>query len=57
MSGYTDQAMRQHSLSIDGPELLEKPFTATTLLQTVREVLDDQPSEVGVPRQRTRGVS
>ena len=45
MSGYTDHAMQSHGLSIDGQDLLEKPFTATTLLRRLRDALDDRGRE------------
>jgi len=40
MSGYTDEMITHHGLSIGAGQLLQKPFTSTELLQKVREVLD-----------------
>jgi two-component system cell cycle sensor histidine kinase/response regulator CckA len=40
ISGYPKESMRRRRLTIDRSRLLEKPFTATHLLQRVREVLD-----------------
>ncbi len=40
MSGYTDEAIVHHGILDSGITLLEKPFTAHTLTDKVREVLD-----------------
>ena len=50
MSGYTDDAIIHRSVP-DGPvHFLAKPFTATSLAQKVREVLDFDPTRsVGQP--------
>ena len=40
MSGYTNDAVVQHGVLVPGIELLEKPFTPTTLARRVREILD-----------------
>ena len=39
MSGYSDDTMAHHGLTVDQYKLLTKPFTTTNLLQKVREVL------------------
>jgi CheY-like chemotaxis protein len=41
MSGFTDDALKRHGLESRDVALLEKPFTPSTLLRTVREFLDD----------------
>ncbi|MFT5441407.1 MAG: two-component system cell cycle sensor histidine kinase/response regulator CckA [Myxococcota bacterium] len=40
MSGFTDDALDKHGLRAQDIALLEKPFTPSTLLRTVREYLD-----------------
>jgi PAS domain S-box-containing protein len=40
MSGYTDQAIGPHGVLEPGSFFLQKSFTPSTLVQTVREVLD-----------------
>jgi two-component system cell cycle sensor histidine kinase/response regulator CckA len=40
ISGYPKESMHRRRLAIDRSGLLEKPFTATHLLQRVRELLD-----------------
>ncbi len=40
MSGYTDDAILQHGILNSGAAFLEKPFTPTSLLNKVRQVLD-----------------
>jgi CheY-like chemotaxis protein len=40
MSGYTDNALAQHGVLDEDTHLLTKPFTVTTLLNKVRELLD-----------------
>jgi two-component system cell cycle sensor histidine kinase/response regulator CckA len=39
MSGYSDDTMAHHGLTVDQYQLLAKPFTTTNLLQKVREAL------------------
>jgi PAS domain S-box-containing protein len=39
MSGYSDDTMAHHGLTVDQYKLLTKPFTTTNLLQKVREAL------------------
>src|SRR5687767_3002395 len=39
MSGYSDDTMAHHGLTVDQYELLMKPFSATNLLRKVREAL------------------
>jgi hypothetical protein len=39
MSGYTDEAVRQHGVLESGAACLQKPLTPETLTRTVREVL------------------
>lgn len=41
MSGFTDDALARHGVRSQDVALLEKPFTPSTLLRTVREYLDD----------------
>ena len=41
MSGYTDAAIVQHGVQHAGSRFLGKPFSPTSLLRKVREVLDD----------------
>jgi FixJ family two-component response regulator len=40
MSGYTDNVMAQHGVLEPGTELLQKPFTLSSLGDKVRAVLD-----------------
>jgi two-component system cell cycle sensor histidine kinase/response regulator CckA len=40
MSGYTDTAIIHHGVLDPGTHFLEKPFTAESLEQKVRELLD-----------------
>ena len=40
MSGYTGEAIVHHGVLDDGISFLQKPFTPTTLMERVREVLD-----------------
>lgn len=42
MSGYSDDTMAHHGLTVDQYELLTKPFSTTNLLRKVREVLTVQ---------------
>jgi PAS domain S-box-containing protein len=42
MSGYSDDTMAHHGLTVDQYKLLTKPFTTTNLLQKVREALGNQ---------------
>jgi CheY-like chemotaxis protein len=42
MSGYSDDTMAHHGLTVDQYKLLTKPFTTTGLLQKVREALGQQ---------------
>jgi PAS domain S-box-containing protein len=44
MSGYTDDEMVRRGLGAPGTAFLEKPFSAATLLRTVRGVLDATPA-------------
>ena len=43
VSGHTKQAIANHGLLTDDTPLLSKPFTAASLAQTVRKVLDSDP--------------
>ena len=40
ISGYTDNAIGHHGVLDEGTPLLQKPFSAQSLAQKVREVLD-----------------
>jgi two-component system, cell cycle sensor histidine kinase and response regulator CckA len=42
MSGYSDDTMARHGLTVDQYELLMKPFSTTNLLRKVREALGAQ---------------
>jgi hypothetical protein len=42
MSGYTDDAIVQHSVLEEGTDFLQKPFSLDALARTVREVLDSK---------------
>jgi FixJ family two-component response regulator len=44
MSGYSDDTMAHHGLTVDQYELLMKPFSTTNLLRKVREALAAQPN-------------
>jgi PAS domain S-box-containing protein len=46
MSGYTDSFIAGHGVLEPGTHLLHKPFTAETLTQKVRELLDTNKQEV-----------
>jgi CheY-like chemotaxis protein len=50
MSGYTDNAIVHHGVLEPGTPFLQKPFTASSLARTVREVLD-APDERNVQEQ------
>ena len=41
MSGYSDDTMARHGLTVDQYELLMKPFSTTNLLRKVREALGE----------------
>ncbi len=41
MSGYSDDTMARHGLTVDQYELLAKPFSTTHLLRKVRQVLSE----------------
>ncbi|HWQ34158.1 MAG TPA: PAS domain S-box protein [Blastocatellia bacterium] len=47
MSGYTEDRIVTHGLSVSPLSLLQKPFTPETLARRVREVLDEP--EAGMP--------
>jgi DNA-binding response OmpR family regulator len=40
MSGYTDDTLISHGVALGELAFIQKPFTPTTLLDRVREVLD-----------------
>jgi two-component system, cell cycle sensor histidine kinase and response regulator CckA len=48
MSGYTDDTLIPHGVASGEMAFLHKPFTPTTLLQRVRDVLDGAPAAAGV---------
>ncbi|MDP6978194.1 MAG: PAS domain S-box protein [Myxococcota bacterium] len=50
MSGFTDDGLARHGVDAGDIALLEKPFTPSTLLRTVREYLDDGTVPVPPPR-------
>ncbi len=53
MSGYTDQVLREQEMSLDDGSLLQKPFTASQLLEKVREVLGAKEESVVVSSSHT----
>jgi CheY-like chemotaxis protein len=48
MSGYTDDALIPHGVASGEMAFLHKPFTPTTLLQKIRDVLDGAPEAARV---------
>jgi CheY-like chemotaxis protein len=46
MSGYTDDTMLQHGILDSGVAFLQKPFTPTSLTQSVREALREKNADV-----------
>jgi len=46
-SGYSDETLAHAGVARHGMPFLAKPFTATTLAHTVREVLDSPPTKLG----------
>jgi hypothetical protein len=42
MSGYTDAIIADRGMLMEGEELIQKPFTAATLLGKVAQMLDDE---------------
>jgi DNA-binding NtrC family response regulator len=44
VSGHTKQAIANHGLLTEDTPLLSKPFTAGSLAQMVRKVLDNDPA-------------
>jgi two-component system, cell cycle sensor histidine kinase and response regulator CckA len=44
MSGYTDDTLISHGVAVGELAFIHKPFTPTTLLQRIREVLDSPAS-------------
>jgi PAS domain S-box-containing protein len=51
MSGYPDDALMPQGVAVSELAFMHKPFTPTTLLQRVREVLDSAPA--GLPQSAT----
>jgi PAS domain S-box-containing protein len=45
MSGYTDDIVMRHGVRERRLAFVEKPFTRTTLLESVRNALDDNPGD------------
>jgi FixJ family two-component response regulator len=45
MSGYTDDIVMRHGVRERRLAFVEKPFTRTTLLESVRNALDDIPGD------------
>jgi two-component system, cell cycle sensor histidine kinase and response regulator CckA len=45
MSGYTDDTLLPHGVAVGEIAFMHKPFTPTTLLQRVRDILDAAPAD------------
>jgi two-component system, cell cycle sensor histidine kinase and response regulator CckA len=45
MSGYSDDVVLQHRLTTHGVVLLQKPFTADTLVRKVHQALAARPTQ------------
>ena len=48
MSGYTEDAIVHHGVTLPGIAFLHKPFTADTLGRKIRSVLDHEPSQAAL---------
>jgi CheY-like chemotaxis protein len=48
MSGYTEDAIVHHGVTLPGIAFLHKPFTADTLGRKIRSVLDHEPSPAAI---------
>jgi CheY-like chemotaxis protein len=49
-SGYTADAITEHGVLSDGVKLIEKPFTALSLAERVREALDARPDNAAMAK-------
>jgi CheY-like chemotaxis protein len=56
MSGYTDSFIAGHGVLEPGTHLIHKPFTAETLTQKVRELLDANKQEARLKKAELRPV-
>jgi DNA-binding response OmpR family regulator len=57
MSGYTDDAIVRHGLSIGTAELVDKPFDSRTLLDRVATLLETAPAAAGAGEEAGSGAA